>query len=137
MVARAKQSAIGTETNPFSKPDAMGDPWAIRAGILFAVVAPLVAVVLVALGLFASAFTFLLVAWAAVVIYYYMIPDEDYPQSKINPVISLRTTSIGRMSFLAIVYLGLTVAEYATGAPVWGYYGLLWILPLFTAFPVT
>jgi len=31
MVARAKQSAIGTETNPFSKPDAMGDPWAIRS----------------------------------------------------------------------------------------------------------
>ncbi len=136
MVARAKQSAIGTETNPFSKPDEMGEPWAIRAGILFAVVAPLVAVVLVALGQFAAAFAFLLAAWAAVVIYYYVIPDHHYPQSRINPVVSLRTTSIGRMSFLAIVYLALTGAEYATGAPVWGYYGLLWILPLFTAFPV-
>ncbi|MFY0615024.1 MAG: fatty acid desaturase [Hyphomicrobiaceae bacterium] len=136
MVARAKQSAIGTETNPFSKPDAMGDPWAVRAGILFAVVAPLVAVVLVALGLFAAAFAFLLAAWIAVGVYYYVIPDEHYPQSRINPVVSLRITSICRMSFLAIVYLGLTVTEWATGAPVWGYYGLLWILPLFTAFPV-
>ena len=114
----------------------MREPCAVRAGILFAVVAPIVAVVLVALGLFAAAFVFLLAAWAAVALYYYMIPDESYPQSKINPVISLRTTSIGRMSFLAIVYLALTAAEYATGAPVWGYYGLLWILPLFTAFPV-
>jgi fatty acid desaturase len=136
MVARAKQSAIGTETNPFSKPSEMGDPWAVRSGILFAVAAPLVAIVLVALGQFAVAFGFLLAAWAAVAIYYYVIPDEDYPQSKINPVISLRTTSICRMSFLAIVYLSLTAIEYATGAPAWGYYGLLWILPLFTAFPV-
>ena len=136
MVARAKQSAIGTETNPFSKPDSMGDAWAVRSGILFAVVAPLVAVVLVALGQFAAAFVFLLAAWAAVGIYYYVIPDEHYPQSRINPVVSLRTTSICRMSFLAIVYLALTAAEWATGAPVWGYYGLLWILPLFTAFPV-
>lgn len=136
MVARAKQSAIGTETNPFSKPDEMGDPWAVRAGILFAVVAPLVAVALVAMKLFVAATVFLLVAWAATVAFYYVIPDKDYPQSKINPVVSLRTTSICRMSFLAIVYLALTLAEWKTGAPVWGYYGLLWILPLFTAFPV-
>ncbi len=136
MVARAKQSAIGTETNPFSKPAEMGDPWAIRSGILFAVIAPFVAIVLVAMKLFAAAFAFLLAAWAAVAVYYYVIPDKDYPQSKINPVISLRTTSICRMSFLAIVYLGLTVTEWATGAPAWGYFGLLWILPLFTAFPV-
>jgi len=136
MVARAKQSAIGTETNPFSKPEKMGDPWAVRSGILFAVIAPLIAVALVALQFFIAAIVFLLAAWVAVVAYYYLIPDKDYPESKINPVISLRTTSICRMSFLAVVYLALTIAEYATGAPAWGYYGLLWILPLFTAFPV-
>lgn len=136
MVARAKQSAIGTETNPFSKPDRMGDPWVVRAGILFAVVAPLVTCGLVAMKLFATAFVFLLVAWAATVAFYALVPDDGYPQSKINPIISLRTTSISRMSFLAIVYLALTAGEWATGAPVWGYYGLLWILPLFTAFPV-
>lgn len=136
MLARAKQSAIGTETNPFSKPAEMGDPWAVRAGILFAVVAPIIAMIFVALKWFAVAFAFLLMAWAAVATYYYVIADEDYPQSKLNPVISLRTTSISRMSFLAVVYLGLTATEWATGSPAWGYFGLLWILPLFTAFPV-
>jgi len=136
MVARAKQSAIGTETNPFSKPDKMGDPWAVRSGILFAVIAPLIAVGLVAMQFFIAAIVFLLAAWAAVVAYYYLIPDEEYPESKIIPVISMRITSICRMSFLAVVYLALTITEYATGAPAWGYYGLLWILPLFTAFPV-
>ena len=98
MVARAKQRAIGTETNPFSKPDAMGDPWAVRSGILFAVVAPFVAVVLVALGQFAAAFAFLLAAWAAVVVSYYVILDADYRPCRINPVVSLRTTSIARIS---------------------------------------
>jgi fatty acid desaturase len=136
IIARAKQSSIGTETNPFSKPDQMGDPWAVRAGILFAVVVPCITMAFVFFQMFALAFTFLIGSWAAVVAYYYLIPDDHYPQSKIDPVISLRTTSIGRMSFLGAVYLGLTIAEYASGQPVWGWYGLLWILPLFTAFPV-
>jgi len=136
IIARAKQSAIGTETNPFSKPDHMGDPWAVRAGILFAVVAPIVTTVFVALGWFAVAFGFLIASWVVVVTYYYVIPDDHYPQSKIDPVISLRTTSIGRMTFLGIVYFLLTIGEYASGLPVWGWYGLLWILPLFTSFPV-
>ena len=136
MAARAKQSAIGTETNPFARPDAMGSPWAIRAGVLYAVGVPLVVVPLVALGQFASAFVVLIGGWIALVAYYAMIPDEHYPQSRIAPVVSLRITSIGRFSFLATVYTSITLAELITGAPAWGYFGLLWILPLFTAFPV-
>ena len=30
----------------------------------------------------------------------------------------------------------LTLTEYYTQAPVWGYYGLLWVLPLFLTFPL-
>ena len=136
IIARAKQSSIGTETNPFSKPEEMGDTWAVRAGILFAVVAPTIAMGFVFFKLFTLAFTFLLASWAAIVVYYFVIPDNYFPQSKIDPVISLRTTSISRMSFLAVVYLAVTYGEYASGQPVWGWFGLLWILPLFTSFPV-
>lgn len=136
MLARAKHSAIGTDTNPFAMPERMGSPWAIRTGVLYAVGAPLLVMPLVALKWETAAYIMLFITWAACVGYYWIMPDEDYPQSRIAPVISLRTTSIGRFTFLAIVYTGLTIAEFATGAPAWGYYGLLWILPLFTAFPV-
>lgn len=43
---------------------------------------------------------------------------------------------IGRMTYLAMAYGAITLTEYLTGAPAWGYFALLWILPLFTAFPV-
>jgi fatty acid desaturase len=136
IIARAKQSSIGTETNPFSKPEEMGDPWAVRAGIVFAVLVPTIAMGLAFFKLFTLAFALLIGSWIAVVAYYYAIPDSYFPQSKIDPVISLRTTSISRMSFLAIVYLAVTYGEFTTGQPVWGWFGLLWILPLFTSFPV-
>ncbi len=74
--------------------------------------------------------------WAAITTYYLLIPDNDFPQSKINPVISHRWTAIGRMTWLGIVYTSLTAIEYGTGVPAWGYYGLLWLLPLFTTFPL-
>jgi fatty acid desaturase len=40
------------------------------------------------------------------------------------------------MGFLALLYGALTLTCYLTGAPAWGYFGLLWILPLFTTFPL-
>ena len=70
------------------------------------------------------------------VTYYSVIPESHFPQSRVRPVISDRATIISRMSYLAAVYGALTLIEYQTGAPAWGYFALLWILPLFTAFPV-
>ncbi len=72
----------------------------------------------------------------AVTTFYWRLPDESYPQSRINPVVSHRSTAIGRIGFLTILYGTLSIAEYATGAPAWGYYLLLWLVPLFTTFPL-
>jgi hypothetical protein len=74
--------------------------------------------------------------WAAAITYFALIPDDYFPKSRIDPVISHRATMIGRTTWLAILYAGLTAIEYAYGAPAWGYFGLLWILPLFTTFPL-
>ena len=82
------------------------------------------------------AFAFLLFAWVAMVAFYLVIPEFDFPQTRIRPVISDRATMIGRMTYLGIAYGAVTMTEYLTGAPAWGYFALLWILPLFTAFPV-
>ncbi len=136
IVARAKYAAIGSEKNPFSNPEKAGSPWPARVGVLFAVVCPIVLLPLLAYGQYALAGAALALGWAATVAYYLLIPDEAIPENRIKPVISDRWTTIGRMTFLAMVYGGLTWAEAATGAPAWGYYGLLWIVPLFTTFPV-
>lgn len=136
MVSRAKHSAMPQNSNPFNDADHEANPWATKVGILFAVGLPIVVVTLVALKYFAAAGIVLVTAWVAMVTYYAIIPEAHFPQSRVRPVISDRATIIGRMSYLAAVYGALTLTEYLTGAPAWGYFGLLWILPLFTAFPV-
>ncbi|CFX08695.1 Fatty acid desaturase [Candidatus Filomicrobium marinum] len=136
MVSRAKHSAMPQDSNPFSDGDHVASPLATQIGILFAVGVPLVMVGLVAFGYYAAAAIFLGVTWIAMVAYYAFIPESHFPRSRVRPVISDRATIIGRMSYLAVVYGALTLAEYLTGAPAWGYYGLLWILPLFTTFPI-
>ncbi len=136
IVARAKYSAIGVDTNPYADTQRKGSAWAIRNGVLFAVGAPAVAIGLILAGHPGWALFAVPAMWAVVTIYYLAIPDSYYPQSKINPVVSHRATAIGRMTWLAIVYTALTAIEYAYGAPAWGYYGLLWLLPLFTTFPL-
>lgn len=136
ILARAKYSAIGVDTNPYADTQRKGSAWAIRNGVLFAVVAPAICVALVAAGHEFWALAALGAMWVAITVYYWVIPDSHFPQSKIDPVISHRATAIGRMTWLAIVYGLLTYTEYATGVPAWGYYGLLWLLPLFTTFPL-
>lgn len=145
IVARARYSALGVDTNPYADTSRRGSPWAIRVGVLFAVGAPAIAIPLIAAGhagvaseatMTVLALAIIAVMCAATSYYYWVIPDADYPQSKIEPVISHRMTAMGRVAFMGIIYGALTAAEYMTGAPAWGYYGLLWIVPLFTTFPL-
>lgn len=136
IAARAKYSAIGVDTNPYADVSHKGSPWAIRNGVLFAVGAPAAAIALISGGHPFWALTAVVAMWIAIVAYYAAIPDGHFPKSKIDPVISHRATAIGRMTWLGVVYASLTAIEYAYGAPAWGYYGLLWILPLFTTFPL-
>ncbi len=145
IAARARYSAIGVDTNPYANPDKPGWPWAVRWGVIFTVMIPAVHIGLLSFGelgmidrwiVTSLAMAVLAVAYGALVLYYLAIPEEAFAHSRINPVISHRATAINRITFMALLYGGLTVAEYYTGAPTWGYFGLLWILPLFTTFPL-
>jgi fatty acid desaturase len=136
IVARARYSALGVDSNPYADSKRPGSPWAIRVGVLFAVGAPAVLIPLIAMQMWVAAAVALVVSWTATMAYYWYIPDAEYPQSRIEPVISHRATALNRIAYMGLLYGGLTIAEYATGAPVWGYFGLLWILPLFTTFPL-
>lgn len=145
IAARAKYSAIGVDTNPYANPDKPGWPWAVRWGVLFMVAIPAVHVALISIGalgyqerwlMSAMAMAVLVIAWSGLVAYYLLIPDEAFAQSRIDPVVSHRITTISRVSYMALVYGALTVTEFYTQVPAWGLFGLLWILPLFTTFPL-
>lgn len=143
--ARARYSALSVGSNPYADPNAPGAPWVMRWGILYALTVPFVTVSLLTAGELGYAKPALTAAWAlgftvaatiAIVAYYAVTPENAFPQSRLDPVISQRTTSISRMLFLALTYGGLSTVEYVTGAPAWGYFGLFWLLPLFSTFPL-
>lgn len=135
-VIRAKYSALGFDQNPYRDDTVKAAIWPTRAGILFAVGAPAVVVPLVALGFGYWSLLALAGLYAAVATYYARLPADEFPGTQLQPVISHRATAIGRISFMALVYAVVTVAEVATGAPAWAYYGLYWIVPLFSGFPL-
>ncbi len=136
MLTRARHSALPQAENPFTGGGDKPNRSAVNIGILFAVGVPHVLIGLVWFQYFLAAFAFLAISWAAMTAFYLSIKDTDFPQTRIRPVISDRATMIGRMTYLGIAYGAITATEYLTGASAWGYFALLWILPLFTAFPV-
>jgi hypothetical protein len=135
-LTRARYSALGVDTNPYHDGDARSSKWPLRIGILYAVAAPAVPIWIASLGsgrLLAAAG---LTLWGAVILYYAVIPENLFPSTLIKPVISHRRTAISRVSFMALVYGALSWVELASGAPAGLYFALLWVLPLFTTFPL-
>lgn len=133
-IIRAKYSALGFNDSPFRDEAGLGSAWAIRAGILFVAGAPALVISLLVLDLGTWALAALAVCFAAIMIFYVRLPAAEFHETQLRPVVSHRATVLGRMSFTGAVYGALTVVEVLTGAPAWAYYGLFWILPLFTTF---
>src|SRR5204862_2354672 len=75
-----------------------------------------------------------LAMFAAVMVFSTLIPESMYHQSRVHPVISMRAMTLGRISFVtvlfnALAWLGLYVTPYAAA-----FYLLLWVVPIFTSF---
>jgi fatty acid desaturase len=134
-IARARYSAVGAVHNPYKDPDRLGSPWPLRVGILFAVGVPAVLITLIAVGDWRLAAAALGAAWAATVAYYALVPDARYPKTRLVPVISHRATAIGRITYMALLYGALSAVQFAGWGSAWVYFGLLWMVPLFTTFP--
>ncbi|MDX2307426.1 MAG: fatty acid desaturase [Hyphomicrobium sp.] len=136
-LARAKHSALGLGRNPYGDPDKPGHPLANAVGVLFAAGMPAVLIAMLLLELSPVVVMSVFAAlWAATVIFYLVIPLHWYAEGRIAPVFSYRSAVVQRISFMAIVYGALTAIDLAGYGKAWAYYGLYWIVPLFTFFPV-
>ena len=74
--------------------------------------------------------------WAAVTTILALLPDHTFPRTRLDPVIPHRYTAMGRVTFLALLYGALSAVQLAGWGPAWAYFGLLWMVPLFTTFPL-
>jgi len=132
-IARARYSALGAVHNPYQDPERTGSGWPMRIGILFTFGVP---IVLIYVGDWRLAAAFLLSCWAAAVAYYAIIPEERFRNTRLVPVISHRATAIGRITHSGLIYGALSAIEFTGWGAAWAYFGLLWVLPLFTTFPL-
>ena len=139
-LVRARYSAVGHDENPYIEKDDVRSKLPVRAGIVFAVVVPITVSTLLKVSTATVAWALLIGSYLAVVAYFALLPDKDFPQTRLQPVISHRATVIGRMTFLFVLYAAFTVydAPNAGNGTAWAYdhYGLYWVLPLFTTFPL-
>jgi len=136
-VARARYSALGLGRNPYGDPKRPGHPAAPVVGLLFAGAVPavLIGMMLAGCGGITVMGAFFAM-WGATVLFYSAIPDDWFAGGRVEPVVSHRTGSIARISFMAIVYGSLTAIDLSGYGKAWLYFGLYWIVPLFTMFPV-
>jgi fatty acid desaturase len=71
--------------------------------------------------------------FTAIMIFFRMLPETMYHQSRVHPVIPMRTMSLLRTTYISIIFNALAwlslVNKYAAL-----YYLLLWVVPIFTSF---
>src|SRR5438067_13555733 len=71
--------------------------------------------------------------FAGIMIFFRALPETMYHQSRVHPVIPMRTMSLLRTTYISLIINGLAwlsfVQPYAAL-----FYVLLWLVPIFTSF---
>ena len=135
-IARARYSALGTVNNPYVDREQRGERLPTLAGVLYAIIAPAAVIPLVRSGHGAWGFAVLGLLTALVITYFARLDENKLPHAHVETVISHRTTNISRVVYMAILYAALTAIEVVGWGQAWRYFGLLWVVPLFTTFPL-
>jgi fatty acid desaturase len=63
-----------------------------------------------------------------------LLPASAFHQSRLHPVIPQKTMMLLRITFVTLVFGSLAWVTHLTGVHAWAYYGLLWVVPIFTSF---
>jgi fatty acid desaturase len=72
--------------------------------------------------------------WLCMMLYFYFLPNSKYHHSRVKPLIHMRWTSIGRVTYLSLLFNGLAWIHLTTGSWAAVYFFVLWLVPLFTSF---
>ncbi len=135
MRIRAQYNATGTDKNPYMIKGQKPSKGAVRVGIIY-----LLVVIATLTSLFFLTDEWWLMPavafglWVVVVAVFLKLPDHKYQQSRLRPVIHARYTSMLRVGYITVLLTTLAVVTKLTGAPAVGYFALLWVVPIFTAF---
>jgi fatty acid desaturase len=136
ILVRARYNSLGADNNPYDDKDREKtfSPWPARAAVVYVFgYFTLMAIP----SWFGDPFWLAmlpLACLAAMLGFLLSIPAEQYPVSRLRPVIAPRTTMISRAVFVTVLLAAIAWLQYLTGAPVCFYFFVLWLVPLFTSF---
>ncbi|MGF1579790.1 MAG: fatty acid desaturase family protein [Gemmataceae bacterium] len=141
MRIRAKYNALPTDKNPYLRKDWKPVKTPVRVGILYLL---LQVSLLSSLGwMTATSDSFgwrvvfavaPLLAYAAAMVFYARIPSAWYHHSRVHPVISMRSMTLMRISYLTALFVSMAWLSVLVDPWTPVYYLLLWIVPIFTSF---
>jgi fatty acid desaturase len=131
---RAAYNAMATDKNPYMKKGWKANNLPVRVGIVY---------MLTLIGVLAWCVydeNPLLLAvipacmYMAIMTFFRLLPETMYHQSRVHPVISMRTMSLLRTTYISLIFNGLAwLSLYVTPYAALFYF-LLWVLPIFTSF---
>jgi len=131
---RSHYSSMASPSNPYARKDGTPSRLPIRAGVAYIIGLAGLLTGLVYVGNAILLATMPWLAWTGMVAFYALIPARLYQQLRLRPVVSIRALTIGRLTWVTLVFNALAWITWATGewAAVW--FLLLWVVPLVTAF---
>jgi fatty acid desaturase len=135
-MARAEYDSLGSVHNPYIRADWKYTklPARLTFGYLGALACALSALVMhgnpVQLAIIPA------VMWLAFMGVLQLLPERFYYQSKIRPLVSIRTLGMMRTTFITGTLCAVAYATYSTGDWWAAYLMLLWVAPLLTTFPL-
>jgi fatty acid desaturase len=131
---RSHYSSMASPTNPYARKDVTPSRLPVRIGVAYILGLAILLTMLVHIGNAGLLAILPVLAWIGVAAFYWLIPAKLYQQVRLRPVISIRALSIGRVTWVSIVFNALAWLTWSTGewAGVW--FILLWVLPLATTF---
>jgi fatty acid desaturase len=134
MRIRARYNAIPSDKNPYLRHGWKPCKTTVRVGILYiaALVAALTVLVRLEEPLLLALVPFAL--YAGIMIFYALIPEHMYHQSRVHPVISMRAMTLMRISYITGLFCGLAWLSLLIDSWAVAYYFLLWLVPIFTSF---
>jgi fatty acid desaturase len=134
MRVRAKYNATGTDNNPYVPKGANKSKLAVIVGTAY-----LGVVVLSLFGLYLLGDPVLLAVvpvglWLGVCAIYWRMPESKFNKSRLHPVVPLRYMTMLRLGHATLVFALAWNVQYHTGVWAVAYYGLLWLVPIFSSF---
>jgi fatty acid desaturase len=131
---RAAYNAMATDKNPYLKKGWKANNRPVRVGIayMFTLMAVLAACVYFEQPLLLAILPACM--YAAVMIFFRLLPETMYHQSRVHPIIPMRTMSLLRTTYITLVFNGLAWLSLYVDIYAALYYLLLWVLPIFTSY---